>query len=209
MVAVPMAIPVTSPPAVTEAIVASELDQPTEEPLRVFELPSEYRAVAISWTVLVVETVAVGGVTNIELIVGLMKKPVQPQLTQSSNAKPAVSPKRILAAKEDCASLRFIATIEVNPFSLRRCRGRNKFSRISIRHVECSTLYTQYPCSCCSTSRATASGLKADRISAILARQQQASAVSSIPPFPWVRVHDSRQSSRCCRWHILLPLARN
>jgi hypothetical protein len=68
---------------------------------------------------------------------------------QRSNTKPAVSPKRILAARDDFASLRFIATIEVNPPWLRSCRGRNKFSRISIRHVGCSSLYTQDLCSCC------------------------------------------------------------
>jgi hypothetical protein len=143
MVAVPVATPVTSPPGdVTVAIVSSEVDQPTADPEIVFELPSEYLAVAISWTVLVTAIVAEAGVTKIELMVGLMKNPLHPPAIQRSNTKPAVSPKRILAAKDDFASLQFIATIEVNPLWLRSCRGRNKFSRISIRHVECSTLYT-------------------------------------------------------------------
>jgi len=42
MVAVPVAIPVTSPPGeVTVAMVSSELDQPTEDPEIGFWLPSE------------------------------------------------------------------------------------------------------------------------------------------------------------------------
>jgi hypothetical protein len=49
MIAVPVAIPVTSPPGeVTVAIVSSELDQPTADPEMVLELPSEYLAVAVS-----------------------------------------------------------------------------------------------------------------------------------------------------------------
>ena len=49
MTAVPVATPVTSPPGeVTDAMVSSELDQPTSDPEIVFELPSEYLAVAVS-----------------------------------------------------------------------------------------------------------------------------------------------------------------
>ena len=119
-------------------MVSSEVVQPTVDPERVFELPSEYLAVAISWTVLSTAIVAEAGVIKIELIVGLMKNPLHPQVTHKREAKQAVSPKRILAAKDNFASLRFIATIEVNPLGLRSFRGRNKFSRISIRHVEFS-----------------------------------------------------------------------
>lgn len=63
MVAVPVATPVTSPPGeVTVATVSSEVDQPTLDPWIVFWLPSEYVPVAISWTVLLTETVAEAGV---------------------------------------------------------------------------------------------------------------------------------------------------
>ena len=96
MVAVPVATPVTSPPALIVAMVLSELDQPTEEPVSVFELPSEYRAVAISCWVLVTATEAEGGVMKIELMEGLIKKPEQPaQLTQRKSATPTVTAKRM------------------------------------------------------------------------------------------------------------------
>jgi len=49
MVAVPVATPVTSPPGeVTVATLVFELVQPTEFPEIVFELPSEYLAVAVN-----------------------------------------------------------------------------------------------------------------------------------------------------------------
>jgi hypothetical protein len=89
MVALPMATPVTNPPAVTVATEAAELDQPIEDPVRFPELPSEYLAVAVSWTVMVVATVADAGVMKIELIEGLIKKPPHPlQVTQRIRERP-------------------------------------------------------------------------------------------------------------------------
>lgn len=64
MVAVPVETPVTSPPGeVTVATLVVELDQPTELPWIMFEVPSEYLAVALSWTVLPMAIVDDGGVT--------------------------------------------------------------------------------------------------------------------------------------------------
>jgi hypothetical protein len=93
MVAVPVATPTTSPPGeVTVAIVSSELDQPTEDPEMGPELPSEYLAVALSWTELAMATVAEGGVMKIELMEGLIKNPLQlPNVMHKRRAKLAVS----------------------------------------------------------------------------------------------------------------------
>ncbi len=99
MVAVPEATPVTSPPG--ELIVASvdEDDHPREDDVMVLWVPSEYVAVAVSWTVPPTATVAAAGLMKIELTVGLMKKPLQlPKVTQR---KPAVKITRILAARDN------------------------------------------------------------------------------------------------------------
>ena len=93
MVAVPMPTPVTNPPGeVTLAMAVAELDQPTEDPVRFPELLSEYLAVAVSWTVWPVATVAEAGVIKIELIEGLMKKPPHPlQVTERRRERPVRS----------------------------------------------------------------------------------------------------------------------
>jgi hypothetical protein len=44
-------------------------------------------------------------VIKIELIEGLIKKPLHPQVTQSRSVQPAVSAKRILAANGDLLSV--------------------------------------------------------------------------------------------------------
>jgi hypothetical protein len=68
----------------------------------VFELPSEYLAVAFNWTVLAMAIVDEGGVTKIELIEGLIKKPEQlPQVRQNRRTTLMVSTKRIVAARGD------------------------------------------------------------------------------------------------------------
>ena len=97
MVAVPVETPVTPPPGeVTVAMLVAELDQPTDSPEIVFELPSEYLAVAVSWTKLPMEIVAAEGVMKIELIEGLIKKPEQPaQVMQRTRATPTVSTNRL------------------------------------------------------------------------------------------------------------------
>ena len=97
MVAVPVETPVTRPPGeVTVAMLVAELVQPTWSPEIVFWLPSEYLAVAVSWTVLPTEIVAAEGVMKIELIEGLIKKPLQPhQVMQRRETKPAVSTNRL------------------------------------------------------------------------------------------------------------------
>jgi|SRR5580704_12109019 hypothetical protein len=78
MVAVPVATAMTCPPGdVTVATVSSELDQPTVDPEIVFWVPSEYVAVAVSWTVLFTARVDEAGVMKIELMEGLIKKPLQ------------------------------------------------------------------------------------------------------------------------------------
>jgi hypothetical protein len=116
IVAVPVAMPVTSPPGeVTVAIVSSEVDQPTELPWIVFEVPSEYLAVAPSWTVPPMAIVADGGVMKIELIEGLTKKPPQAAIgRQTRTATTVLRLERSLAVKGR-VSLGFITTPEVKP----------------------------------------------------------------------------------------------
>jgi hypothetical protein len=100
MVAVPVETPMTRPPGdVTVATLVAELVQPTWSPEIVFWLPSEYLAVAVSWTVLPAEIVAAEGVMKIELMEGLIKKPEQlPMLTQSTKANPVVITTRMVPA---------------------------------------------------------------------------------------------------------------
>jgi len=80
----------------------------------VFWVPFEYRAVAVSWTVLPMETVAEGGVMNSELTVGWTKNPPQPAaVKQATRAKVVLSAIEILAVKDNLVSL-CITTLEVN-----------------------------------------------------------------------------------------------
>jgi hypothetical protein len=91
MVAVPIATPVTEPPGeVTVEMLVAELDQPTEFPLICFWLPSEYVAVAASEAIWPTPRVTEAGWTNIELMEGLMKKPLQ-DVRNGASAKPTAT----------------------------------------------------------------------------------------------------------------------
>src|ERR1700683_728026 len=107
MVAVPIATPVTEPPGeVTVEMLVAELDQPTESPLICFWLPSEYVAVAASEAIWPTPTVTEAGWTNIELIEGLMKKPLQ-DVRNGASAKPTatVSDNRQRSLMRRCPSV--------------------------------------------------------------------------------------------------------